>query len=152
MTARVNLDDIKGEPIIARHSLSMVCAGCDGPMTITKDAVGRERWRCKQCQGVSTIKPHPDDAQLPQGLVRANVVELPRIDAGQLRCQVCAKGLRVNDRFHPERRGVGLSLVQAMRLERNGPRIYAARHCAVPRCGALFTPTGPAAKYCEAHR
>jgi DNA-directed RNA polymerase subunit RPC12/RpoP len=115
MTARVSLE----EAIVTRPTASTICARCDGPITITKDAIGRERIRCPKCDGVSRIRPHVDDVQLPQGLVRANVVELPPLEPGQLRCQVCAGGLNTNDRFHPECRGAGLLLVQAMRNERN---------------------------------
>jgi hypothetical protein len=106
-------------PIVNRPSLSMVCAGCDGPMVITKDAIGRDRLRCPTCQGVAKPYRHPDDAMIPQGLVRANIVELPPIQPGQLRCQVCAKGVSVNARFHRECLGLGQLLVQAMRNERN---------------------------------
>lgn len=107
------------ETIVHRPTASTVCARCDGSMVITRDAIGRERQRCPHCDGVSSVRVHPDDAQLPQGLVRANVVELPRIEPGQLRCQVCARGLSTNDRFHLECRGAGLLLVQAMRNARN---------------------------------
>lgn len=95
----------------------MICAGCSGAMVLTPDAVGRMRLRCPTCQGVAQVRRHPDDAMLPQGLVRT--AELPLLEPGQLRCQVCAKGLSVNARFHPECLGAGQLLVQAMRNERN---------------------------------
>jgi len=104
-------------PLVHAPIRSMVCAGCSGPMQITKDACGNERLRCPVCQGVARPHRHPDDAMLPQGLVRADsvrvvrqivrlpappperVVELPAIQPGQLRCQVCAHGVDGDARF-----------------------------------------------------
>lgn len=79
-------------------ALSMICAGCDGQMVVTKDAIGRDRLRCPKCQGVSRIRPHPDQVLVPQGLVRA-ASALPQVEPGQLRCQRCARGVAGRARF-----------------------------------------------------
>lgn len=74
------------------------CAGCDTPMVITRDAIGRPRKRCPKCDGVSHNRRHPDEVLLPQGLVRA-MPTLPPVLPGQLRCQRCAHGVEGRARF-----------------------------------------------------
>jgi hypothetical protein len=155
----------------------MICAGCDGPMTITKDAIGRERIRCKRCHGVSEVRRNPNDAMIPQGLVRANlsvrvireivkvrepiaepirVVELPAIRPGQLRCQLCAVGVDPSCRFcdvcsrEGHRQLTALRTRQADNRGANAGLYYLPKPCA--RCGTEFRPTGPRSKYCEACR
>lgn len=176
-------------PLVPRPGVSTICAGCDGQMVITHDAVGNERLRCPRCHGVARPRRHPDDAMLPQGLVRATdapvriirqvvrvevpspperIVELPPIRAGQLRCQVCGRGVMNAERFcrEPSCIAEGQRLIEALRLVRvervhrrqsskpgeRHPRQYASKLCAARGCNELFVPTGPAAKYCEAHR
>lgn len=124
---------------------SMVCARCDSRLVVTRDAIGRERRRCPKCDGVSQIRPHPDDAMVPQGLVRANL--LPPVAAGQLRCQRCACGVEGDRRFCSacsfENRSAGVRAAAPN-------RVYAPKPCA--RCSSVFQPTGPRALFCEACR
>lgn len=96
------------------------CAGCDGPMVITHDAIGRPRKRCPKCDGISHNRRHPDEVLLPQGLVRAHA-RLPEIAAGQLRCQRCARGVEGRARFCSDCHG---------KTKRK-----------LCRCGATFVPT-----------
>jgi hypothetical protein len=116
-------------------------------MEITKDALGRDRKRCPRCDGVARhVTVHPDDAQIPQGLVRA-MPALPPVEPGQLRCQVCAKGVVGNVRFHPEC-GRRRKLDQ-MRESRG--RHWAPRTCR--KCGrAMPKKVGRPRKFCEACR
>ncbi len=106
MTDRLLLGVVAKEPVYApelrpRTSIadSTVCARCDSQMVVTRDAIGRERRRCPKCDGVSRIKPHPDEVLIPQGLVRAH--QLPPVAPGQLRCQRCARGVEGQARFCP---------------------------------------------------
>lgn len=119
------------------EALSRICARCDGQMAITKDAVGRDRLRCPRCDGIAEVRRRPDDAMVPQGLVRAN--QLPPVAPGQLRCQRCAHGVDGDRRFCPtcSQRG-------------HGERTYQPKSCT--KCGAEFQPTGPRAQFCEACR
>jgi hypothetical protein len=138
-------DALKFDPI-----LSSVCASCDGPMERTKDAIGRERYRCPKCQGVAKARPrHPDDAMIPQGLVPVagtpprvlreivrvivpapappaeRVVELPPIRKGQLRCQLCGEGVDPAVRFCSDCSEGGYLILKATRL-----RAQAAKNAA----------------------
>lgn len=133
------------EPVYAPELLerapSTTCARCDRRMVVTKDAIGRERYRCPHCDGVAQSRHHPDEVMLPQGLVRASPA-LPPISPGQLRCQRCAKGVEGDHRFCPGcRPGRGRDHV---------PRSYQPKPCA--RCSAVFQPSGPRALFCEACR
>lgn len=82
---------------------SMICARCDGPMTITHDALRRPRKRCERCDGVAAPRPpHPDEVLRPVTLASLTAAALPPVEPGQLRCQRCAKGVLGDVRFHPE--------------------------------------------------
>jgi hypothetical protein len=82
---------------------SMICARCDGPMTITHDALRRPRKRCERCDGVAAPRPpHPDEVLRPVTLASLTAAALPPVEPGQLRCQRCAKGVVGDVRFHPE--------------------------------------------------
>jgi hypothetical protein len=145
--------------VVHSPSSSMICAGCDGPMVITKDAVGRERVRCPRCQGVAEPRRNPNDAMVPQGLVKATgeprvirqivrvevpapppepvrIVELPPIKRGQLRCQLCAYGVDPASRFCSECASAGQALIEAAKRkqeENRGARVertYAPKPCA----------------------
>jgi hypothetical protein len=97
------MDSAPASPTLT--AFSEVCARCDGQMVTKPDAVGRPRLRCPRCDGVSAPRPrHPDDAMLPQGLVRVRV--LPEVRPGQLRCQRCARGVEGTARFCAECRSV----------------------------------------------
>jgi hypothetical protein len=39
----------KSPSTVATH-----CAHCAGPLVVTRDAIGRPRYRCPDCQGVNT--------------------------------------------------------------------------------------------------
>ena len=117
---------IAGAEVLAER-----CADCDTRLVITYDALQRPRKRCPKCQGVSHVKPHPDEVLVPVTLQRLTASALPPVAPGQLRCQVCAKGLEGRGRFHPE--------CQAARQ-----RERRRRRCA---CGAMFVPRG-GAKQC----
>lgn len=162
-------------PPVYVPAVSRICAGCDGPMVISRDACGNERLRCPTCHGVSNIRAHPDDAMLPQGLVRSDsvrvvrqvvrvevpgqverIVALPPIDAGQLRCQTCAEGVHPTRRFCTDCAPGGQLILEAYRLRDNAARggqserRYKPKPCR--RCGESFQPTGPRALDCEACR
>jgi hypothetical protein len=86
-------------------AFSEICARCDGQMVAKPNAVGIIRLRCPRCDGVSAPQVrHPDDAMLPQGLVR--VTPLPEVQPGQLRCQWCAPRRRGERRFCDECRTI----------------------------------------------
>jgi hypothetical protein len=181
MTARFELDP--------NPAHSMICASCDGPMVITKDAVGRARLRCPSCQGVAKPYRHPDDAMLPQGLVPVNgapprvirevvrvevpapaiatrtVVELPPLESGHLRCQLCGVGINPHHRFCGDCAEGGQLILAALRLRERAERgdppraRYKPKPCQYPvdpesgqKCGELFTPTGARSDYCDRHR
>jgi hypothetical protein len=130
------------EPVtLLRITDSLICAGCDGQMVVTKDAIGRERRRCPKCTGVATVRRHPDEVLIPQGLVRASL--LPPISAGQLRCQLCARGVDPTERFCTP-------CQQGRRSYARTHSVYAAKPC--HRCTTLFQPTGPRSLFCEACR
>jgi hypothetical protein len=161
-------------PVLAGES----CARCDGDMVLTPDAIGRLRKRCPRCDGVSRKRVrHPDDPMLPQALVRVQApATLPAIGPGQLRCQRCARGVPVNRRFCDACRPTGtpVRVCVCLGCGRQAPRqggaptrktcpvckptgtrkarVYPPRACRWQGCDRLFTPTGPRAFYCEAHR
>jgi hypothetical protein len=146
------------EPAVAllRITDSLICAGCDGQMVVTKDAIGRERRRCPKCTGVAPARRHPDEVLIPQGLVRASL--LPPIGADQLRCQVCAQGIDPRNRFcapcQQERtKRLATDRTRVVSANRSYARlhtVYAEKACR--RCGNLFRPTGPRSLDCEACR
>src|SRR5712664_2423357 len=87
---------------LLRELTGEACAGCDGPMVVTLDALQRPRKRCPKCDGVSRKRvPHPDTVLVPVQLVKLSAVAsaLPPIETGQLRCQYCARGVDGNVRF-----------------------------------------------------
>jgi hypothetical protein len=117
-------------------AFSEICARCDGQMVAKPDAVGRVRLRCPRCDGVSAPQVrHPDDAMLPQGLVKVH--QLPPVAPDQLRCQRCAHGVIGEARFC-------VACVP--------PKQYQPKVCRCVECGRTFTPTGPRAEFCEACR
>jgi hypothetical protein len=123
---------------------SMVCARCDGEMVVTKNAVGVERFRCPRCDGVARrVTHHPDDALVPQTLVRADKL-LPLVRPGQLRCQVCAHGVEGNGRLCPACTAAAKKRAGETRVARG---VYAPKPCT--RCGQTFQPTGPRSAYCD---
>lgn len=138
---------------------SMICARCDGPMKVTHDAIGRSRLRCPRCDGIAPVRArHPDDAMIPQGLVRAGA--LPPLAPGQLRCQSCARGIVGRARLCADcldaskKQSVRRSL-RRMRPQVDGPRAafhWKPKTCAFAGCETVFEPSGPNARYCEAHR
>jgi hypothetical protein len=145
------------EPVtLLRITDSLICAGCDGQMVVTKDAIGRERRRCPKCTGVAAVRRHPDEVLLPQGLVRASL--LPPIGAGQLRCQMCARGVDPKDRFCATCQEQRTARAEAERLQRvNANRSYARLHTVYAvkvcvGCESQYRPTGPRALYCETCR
>lgn len=144
------------------HALgpSMVCAGCDGEMVLRKDAIGREYLRCPTCSPFARApRRHPDDAMLPQGLVKSNgapprivrhvvrvevpapapppeiLVQFPPIGAKQLRCQVCARGVDPVSRFCSTCAKGGQLILDATRIRRAAAtgtrvvRIYPPKPC-----------------------
>lgn len=121
---------------------SMVCARCDGSMVITTDAIGRERRRCPRCDRVAPrVTVHPDEVLVPQTLVRLTASALPPVAPGQLRCQVCAKGVEGRKRFC-------VACTAAMtRRGTNQARVYQPKACF--ECGEIFQPSGPRSRYCE---
>jgi hypothetical protein len=159
---------------------SMICSGCDGQMVFRKDAIGRDYLRCPTCSPFARDPVrHPDDAMLPQGLVRTDavrvvreivrvevpvpappperVVELPPINPGQVRCQLCAVGVDPRSRFCPKCAKDGNAIVSEVReLRRNrgtrANRHYRETRCRFVGCETWFTPSGPFARYCEVHR
>jgi ribosomal protein L40E len=147
------------------------CPRCSTLLVTTQDAIGRTRHRCPKCVGVAKASyRHPDDAFMPQGLVRV-ASALPAIRAGQLRCQRCAEGVEGRLARFCERCGPPLSPRETttcrtcgstrlrvpggwstwVRCESCPPKTkraprFAEKVCA---CGARFVPTGPHAKHCE---
>lgn len=74
------------------------CGKCGTILVHKKDAIGRVYTRCPKCDGVAPEQHrHPDDAMLPQGLVKVHT--LPPVQPGQLRCQQCARGVEGDVRF-----------------------------------------------------
>ena len=122
---------------------SMVCARCDGQMVVTKDAIGRERLRCPRCDRVTARRADPNEALIPQGLVRADKL-LPLVRPGQLRCQVCAHGVEGNGRLCPACTAAAKKRAGETRVARG---VYAPKPCT--RCGQTFQPTGPRSAYCD---
>lgn len=124
-------------PALLFAAASEICARCDGAMVVTEDAIGRKRHRCPRCDGVAEPRPrHPDDARKPQALVPI-ASPLPPIGPGQLRCQLCACGVPITERFCEScapRRGAG--------------RHYEPKLCTEPSCGRVFIPSGPRSLYC----
>lgn len=143
MTSRLLLGVVAKEPVYApelrpRSTIadSLICARCDGQMVISYDALQRPRKRCPKCDGVARARPvHPDQVLVPVTLAKLTPDALPHVEAGQLRCQRCAKGVEGKARFHPE-------CLAAISLERR------QRRCA---CGAVFVPTA-GAKRCATCR
>lgn len=132
-------------PALQFAAVSDVCARCDGRMVITKDAIGRERHRCPFCDGVAPPRTlHPDEVLVPQTLVRATM--LPPVRPGQLRCQVCAKGVEGNGRLCPEHMRVAKKRAGQTRVAR-GPSLYPPKPCKA--CSRNFQPTGPNSRYCD---
>lgn len=116
------------------------CLKCGGDTVTKMDAIGRTRQRCPRCEGVSPVRPrHPDEALVPQTLVRSNTQRaLPPIAEGQLRCQRCARGVVGRAR-----------LCRACDPPKgtNQQRSYPPKPCA--KCGYNFQPTGPRALWCD---
>jgi hypothetical protein len=136
---------MRARPALAFAAQSDVCARCDGRMLITKDALSRERRRCPTCDGVAAPKRvHPDQVFIPQTLIRASDL-LPAIEPGQLRCQRCASGVHGRERFCPRCQPPKRSA----RRQDGQPYQYRPKACL--ECGAMFQPTGPRSRYCEAH-
>lgn len=149
-------------------------------MVFRQDAIGRDYLRCPTCSPFARDpRRHPDDAMLPQGLVRTDatrvvkeivrvevptpappperVVELPPIHPGQLRCQSCARGVDWRSRFCPDHATEGHVFMRERRAMRRNhgtrqQRHYAPKPCAFAGCTTVFQPSGPAARYCEVHR
>jgi hypothetical protein len=72
----------------------IACQKCHRDLVTKMDAIGRTTYRCPTCDGVSKPRPrHPDEACMPQSLVKMSASALPRIALGQLRCQQCAQGV-----------------------------------------------------------
>lgn len=125
---------------------STVCARCDGQMVVTKDAIGRERYRCPRCDRVTVRRADPNEALIPQGLVRADKL-LPLVRPGQLRCQRCAKGVEGNGRLCPACQAESKKQAGQTRISR-GAGVYTPKPCR--KCDTVFQPTGPRSSYCEA--
>jgi hypothetical protein len=128
-------------PLVSHPTPSRICARCDDGVTrslvISHDAIGRERLRCPHCDGVAKPRPaHPDDVRLPQGLVTAQM--LPPLAHGQLRCQLCAKGVPFTARFCDE----------CVPRTPSGYR-FEPKLCLEPTCRRVFVPSGSRALYCE---
>lgn len=137
---------------------SMICAGCDGEMVITPDAIGRPRKRCPKCQGVAEVRHHPDDVLTPitvVSLAKLTAAALPPVEPGQLRCQRCAKGVEGDARFHPEcqraQRAEAKERASQKISEARRRTVYKMKPCKWPGCQVVFKPSGPAAKYCGGH-
>lgn len=77
------------------------CATCGATLLITRDAIGRTRTRCPACVGVAKPHIHPDEVFVSQTITPSAAPLLPPIKKGQLRCQVCAKGVDSKKRFCP---------------------------------------------------
>lgn len=123
---------------------SMVCARCHGQMVITKDALQRERFRCPRCDGIARhVRVHPDEVLVPVALTASSQL-LPPIEPGQLRCQVCARGVTGTERMHPEcARARKLGQMTDSRARRWAPRT--CQKCG----GALPKKVGRPRKFCE---
>lgn len=127
---------------IMQSAQEINCA-CGTPMVAGNDAIGRVRHRCPVRDGVAPPRRRsPDDiALMPQGLVR--IAALPPIQPGQLRCQVCAKGVDGDARF--------CASCEAARTEdeRSRQRRLAAEHRCL-RCMEVIPPkTGRPQKICD---
>jgi hypothetical protein len=86
--------------------------GCGTAVELTPDAIGRLRERCPKCDGIArppVLRPgevrRTQEIELgaPSGrrsiALSPGVYRLPDIDPGQLRCQVCARGVTGNRRI-----------------------------------------------------
>lgn len=105
---------------------------CGEYIVFTPDAIGRMRERCPKCDGVAkspTLRP---------GEVRRPQHGLPMIKPGQLRCQVCARGVMKTARFC-------VDCQPATTLEAKST--FGVKHCL--RCAEPFQATGPNSKYCK---
>lgn len=142
-TAPLLLGVVAKEPVYAPELLprtsiadSLICAGCDGQMVITYDALQRPRKRCPNCDGIAAPKPpHPDQVLVPVTLASLTAIALPPVEPRQLRCQRCAKGVEGHARFHTE-------CARARTIEAR------QRRCA---CGAMYVAVG-GAKACPVCR
>jgi hypothetical protein len=138
------------------------CPDCHTELEVRLDAIGRTRTVCPRCRprSIASATRHPDDAFMPQALVRlprANA--LPPVAAGQLRCQRCARGVEGKARLCPSCQGAAHRASERSRRS-TSPRIigtrehplFSAKVCRRESCERVFRPTGPNSQFCEAHR
>lgn len=120
------------------------CKRCGEYVVMTPDAIGRLNERCPKCDGVAKPRrAHPDEVLVPQTLVSREQL-LPSIEAGQLRCQGCARGVDPAKRFCE-------ACARAREPQRGtaaAPK-YKPKQCKEPTCHQWFQPTGPRSEYCE---
>lgn len=68
------------------------CLHCRGPLVVTRDAIGRPRYRCPECQGVNRSDPAPGTAgvQHPQTAGASHELDwgAPAPQSGPVRPQV----------------------------------------------------------------